>query len=65
MIDAGETVAAYSDAAAPEFDILEEVEKDLRGVVDLLGRRKKRRKNAFIGTWNQHCEEEDLLTEDQ
>jgi len=55
--DVGEMVAAYSDAAVPELDILCEVEKDLRGGVDFLGRQKKRRRNALIRTANEGCRE--------
>lgn len=45
---AGEIVAAYSEAAAPELDILVDVEKDLRDEEDFLGRQKKRRRKDFM-----------------
>lgn len=48
MIEAEDIVAAYSDAAVPEDDILCEVEKDLGEDEDFLGRQKRRRRKEFM-----------------
>ena len=49
VMDTGEMVAAYSDAAVPELDIFGDEEKDLRAEAVALGREKKRRKKDFMG----------------
>lgn len=48
VTDAGDIVAAYSEAAVPELDILWDVEKDLRGDGDFFGRQNKRRRKSFM-----------------